>query len=258
MISTKNLDDLTKEWEKFNLSSSERIDYSIIYDDSSYFQETVKSNLLNNGFCLVKTLPYFPNNIFSIQEYSFLGTLMNGENDAGYSNTYIRPINGESRYIYNNKSQPLHSDFGYSNNEPDIILLYCEKQAETGGESIIVTCDSIINHLNNTHGNIYKILYEEDSITYIRENNAVTKSFFCKRKSIDNISFSLFSNKILAKSNDHASLFNEIINYTHKTENQTWLKINHGDCLILNNRRVLHGRNAFYGDRLMKRYCYRG
>ena len=164
------------------------------------------------------------------------------------------PLKDKSGYnILSTTSEvfPCHTDDFFNENPADVVILHCVIPDETGGESIIAYITDIIAHLDSdtieslseqtfpSHFGKVSILEKEANSYKIRYNRLEIKRA------------SEITNYVL---NDRQKLaLDNLDNAIAKV--QTFFKLEKDDCLVLNNKSLVHGRTAISGDskRLLRR-----
>ena len=144
----------------------------------------------------------------------------------------------------------FHTDCSEFEAPPDTVLLLCEQTAEVGGESVVVDLDRVIPHLTfetflqlqKPHFYFKPALHpvlslnaqEEITVRYQPTHFALAEALNCWQKT---------PAQQQALENFEAALAQECVRFLLRP----------GDALLLNNHKSLHGRQAFQGQRLLKR-----
>lgn len=144
----------------------------------------------------------------------------------------------------------FHTDCSEFEDPPDTVLLLCEQTADSGGESVVVNLDHVIPHLTF------------ESLLQLQKPH-----FYFKPALHPILSLNAQQEIEVRYQPTHFALA-EALNIWQKTPAQQQALANFetalalegvsfllqpGDALLLNNRRSLHGRQAFRGQRLLKR-----
>lgn len=228
----------------------------LIDQNTLSLKEQLHDELNNNGFLFLR--PHQNMNIESI--YTLLKEVYQApipQNLLGKHQLEITPIQGAKSYIHSCKFQPLHTDNGYNHFAPQIIVMHCLQKARRGGESLLVGIHALLAYLKKNYSNIVHLLYQPDAITYIKGHQATSKSIFKIRDNKTEIYLSVFADLIWGISEEAEELFLAIIKFIHNPSHQQRLILEKNDFLIIDNRTMLHGRNAFEGPRLLTRQWYR-
>lgn len=133
----------------------------------------------------------------------------------------------------------LHTDCSDLTYVPEIVLLYCVKNCSIGGETLLLDTNQILP-------NIPSSLLDK-----------LSQKFFFRDKQFpiyDAQQKSIRYNRLLLEMspNESTDLFEELdeILEPHSFK----LKLNTGECILINNHRLLHGRTEYVdADRLLKR-----
>jgi hypothetical protein len=149
---------------------------------------------------------------------------------------------------------PSHTDGSGKPNPYDVVLLYCVRQDIEGGESILITLDEVLKYLKTqTITTLRKTnfpvpfgmasLISGDKPNMWIRYNAEELSFYSRLRQRE---FTENQKNALA---DLAEVISDL------ESKQPKVRLAPGQCLVIDNKRSLHGRTAFSsnGDRLLKR-----
>jgi len=188
------------------------------------------------------TLIKVANRISFIRETNF-GTIFNVQAKAD-ANTAA----------YTDLRLPLHTDLPTRELQPGLQFLHCLINDATGGESILVDGFKIADHMRVNHPQEFQSL------------STIPMSFYNKDKNSD---YRFRGTAIVTDSNDevvevrlanflrgpidvpsHQTMalykaYRCFIQLTREVEFQFFHRLNAGDLIVFDNRRVLHARNAF-------------
>jgi len=188
------------------------------------------------------TLIKVANRISFIRETNF-GTIFNVQAKAD-ANTAA----------YTDLRLPLHTDLPTRELQPGLQFLHCLINDATGGESILVDGFKIADHMRVNHPQEFQSL------------STIPMSFYNKDKNSD---YRFRGTAIVTDSNDevvevrlanflrgpidvpsHQTMalykaYRCFIQLTRDVEFQFFHRLNSGDLIVFDNRRVLHARNAF-------------
>lgn len=149
---------------------------------------------------------------------------------------------------------PCHSDCSDFPEPPDVVILLCERQAGRGGESLLAAVDDIAQRLNPAdimamqrpdflfRHTQYPILFIHQGALAMRYNRMMIELFQRVNDWPEN--------------SEQQALFDRLDAAAENASQRFCLEA--GDCFILNNYRLLHGRSAFEhsedkGKRLLQR-----
>jgi pyridoxine 5'-phosphate synthase PdxJ len=146
-------------------------------------------------------------------------------------------------------------DFHTDHHKADFILWYCVQQTDVGGESILLAADKAFAQLSPTQqAALSRIqLYEhqvfaddKSHFPLIEVLNGVRKYYY---------SFWLADKNLPEDQKEALNTFQKAI----KELQPITLKLQTGDILLIDNRRMLHGRSAIEGSKLrtLRRYWIR-
>jgi hypothetical protein len=191
------------------------------------------------GTCLIKNITQIDELIKRLTR--LLGPLKKQSN--GKLNTVIVPNENPSKLINSKTFQPLHQDNIYEREAPKYVLLYCISCAETGGESILINIDTLLNKQGIKP---FLSLINKDSQTFLR--TGVKSAVLTKTSDGFTSKISPFASKILFQDSASCKAFHKLIDVIHSdTQHMVFKKLLSGDALLMDNTRVLHGRCAFTG-----------
>ncbi|CDR47025.1 CYFA0S27e00892g1_1 [Cyberlindnera fabianii] len=175
---------------------------------------------------------------------------------------------------YTSKFLPLHQDLCYYESPPGLQLLHCIKNRATGGENVFADGFSGARYVKNVDPRAYSALlkipfnfhYNREGHHYFHQRCLVVEN---PDGSFKEINYSppfqapfdkgIMPNETQFEEFDDflrgVNLFEEFVN---SPDNKVKFKTQEGDCVIFDNRRVLHARDEFdpnSGERWLKG-CY--
>jgi alpha-ketoglutarate-dependent taurine dioxygenase len=159
-------------------------------------------------------------------------------------------LNDGGRYHKSNQGGDIHTDSPQYETQPKFIILYCISQAMQGGESIIVDGHKLYNHLTRIGFN-EKDLEVQVPFEQRPEGKIIWGQIFYKKKDFVKVRYlrSYVDSallKIKSKNKNLYSILHEINHFLDDENNHEVFKLNHGDILIIDNERFLHGRKSFH------------
>lgn len=137
---------------------------------------------------------------------------------------------------------------------PKFVLLQCVKGASKGGESVLIDSQKILKDLiQKDKKNILKILFS--NCTNYKHNDIIGLDLPVFSK----VEFTSYSIRwsydrelyIEPEAIEAVNEFND--QYIMNNDYKISLKLNSGQILAIDNKRMLHGRNQFYGNRFFRR-----
>lgn len=159
-------------------------------------------------------------------------------------------------YKHSNKSQPLHTDYGYFSFEIYAAFFYCVDQAKFGGATTFIDVDTIVDILNEVNKPLLKTL-QTQKITFGRNDNPLANNVdYILQK--DELGWKINWNYYRAL-NDKAnkSIVEDfkgfLDHYLEKSGELKELKLKPREGVFFQDRRVLHGRNSFLGQRQLNK-----
>ncbi|QIN36830.1 TauD/TfdA family dioxygenase [Legionella longbeachae] len=179
--------------------------------------------------------------------------------DSGVYKKYIAKVqaaNNGKFYINSDKSQPLHTDEGYTNIFPHYASLYCVQQASQGGISTIVHVQTLLDALYDKFADKVSELFQPDALSIQTVTGTIKKQILFKLKNgLVGMSYSpiLLNWKSTNLISDMIIFINQFI---HDPQNQFRISLQKDQLLIMDNCRILHGRTGFnmQDERLLLRF----
>ncbi|WP_336215016.1 TauD/TfdA family dioxygenase [Nonomuraea sp. LPB2021202275-12-8] len=153
----------------------------------------------------------------------------------------IRDDHGFPILSTTNADFPCHTDDYFEANPSDLVILQCVHQASAGGDSLAATVDDIIAHLDSatldllarplfpSHFGLVPILQEHATEWRIRYNRVEIE------RSAQRLTVPVQLECVGALDRLDRAI----------EQVKTRIALTPGDCLILDNHRVVHGRTAF-------------
>lgn len=162
--------------------------------------------------------------------------------------------NHASTFQHSNTRQPLHTDAAYTHINPDINFFFCLQQADIGGATTFVDVKDVMSILDK---------YEPELARDIRNTEILFGKGTNQRKQSKIIYLATSSLKVnwnyyrVSPENNKAAL-QLCESFQSFLENRIVgggmlqpVSLKAGECLFFHDDEVLHGRNAFYGDRCL-------
>ena len=228
--------------------------------DPIQLKSEIEAALFKDNFCVLKT-----KNVMSKGDYvSFLDSLFKKKilqtRDINSFVMPVKPMDNSPKIIYSSKHQSFHVDCGDNNYQPNFAILVCLKSAEIGGLSLIVPNEKIIEFIKKSNLNPEEIeaLYASKSIIYERGNISFTSSIVHKNASGESCFSIRYADRMTGKTLLYEELLYKLLVFVHNRVNHYRFLLETGEILILNNNKVLHGRNSFKGERELMRIWYDG
>lgn len=159
-------------------------------------------------------------------------------------------------YKSSNKSQPLHTDYGYFSFEIYAAFFYCVTQAEFGGATTFIDVDELVKILKSVNPSLLNQL-QQDKIHFGRADNPIARnSDYILQQ--DELGWKINWNYYRALSDkENQSLtedFKDFLDtYVEKSGELKELKLQPDEGVFFQDRRVLHGRNSFVGNRQLNK-----
>lgn len=159
-------------------------------------------------------------------------------------------------YKHSNKYQPLHTDYGYYSFEIYTSFFYCVHQAGFGGATTFIDVDNVVHLIKKVDPLLFENLLNTP-IHFGRKDNPLT-NFTDYILSKDDIGWRINWNYYRAltdiKNEKLIHQFKDFLDtYIEKSGELLPIKLNPGEGVFFKDRRVLHGRNSFLGQRQLNK-----
>lgn len=169
----------------------------------------------------------------------------------------IKPDPNLYHYFASQTRQPLHSDYAYyeETSAPEWLMLYCLENSEYGGKTHILTVKTLREILKKYNPELLESLNIDVNWKYngidgdkehfkpLLNGNKINWNYWQIKEDLN-------SRKVLdVKEKFHKFLEEIIVAGEIYDLSKVWKP---GDCIIFNDKRVLHGRSAFLGNRWLK------
>lgn len=160
------------------------------------------------------------------------------------------------RFRYSNTSQPLHTDFSYLQIDFFASFFFCIKQADFGGATTFIDVDKIVEILKNIDINLFDELLKT-KILFGRGDNGLTirEDYILSKDEIGwRINWNYFRVNFTSDKNKLAIRFKNFLDTRiEKSGELHEIKLKPGEAVFFHDRRVLHGRNSFIGERCLNK-----
>lgn len=168
------------------------------------------------------------------------------------------PEDKNSSYKHSNTYQPLHTDYGYFNVEVDISFFFCQEQAEWGGATFVISAERLVDLLKKHRPN----LLEQLTTKTVRSGRG--KAEFSNNEDfilqLKNDGWHVNWNYYRVCENNSASvkeMVQEFADFLHQYVVLAGMvepiKLKPGEGLFFHDRKVLHGRYGFLGNRKLNK-----
>lgn len=233
-----------------------------------YF-DTIKNNIIElvnqNKVVVIQNLPeHIDLDIFYKDLGETLGLLF--RKDVDPINKKIihdswTTIRFDERYInqtykHSNKHQPLHTDYCNASIELDLVLLICKKAADFGGATVFYDSSDLVKLLKKFKPNLFEQMQMKTVIfgkqpSPIFQNSTKILSFD-DLGPIINWNYAVISEENSQEVIEMCEEFHDFLEENIFLSGETIsISLKERDAVIMNDQRILHGRNSFLGDRFL-------
>ena len=165
------------------------------------------------------------------------------------------------KYFASNTKQPLHTDYAYypEKESPDWLMLYCKSPSEYGGKTHLLSSKSLIKILKKYNPKLLKEIHLDVNWVYLQESgdkihsrpilngNKINWNYF-------QIKDELNTKEVIKVREDFFQFLEKnIVDGAMYDFSKIWKS---GDCIIFNDKFIMHGRDAFLGERWLKDHAF--
>ncbi|KAE8365180.1 hypothetical protein BDV27DRAFT_127393 [Aspergillus caelatus] len=242
---------LWHNWFKHRFVSYEEY----MHDDKAF--SSAMRNLAQTGLLFVKDVPD------SRAEVEKIATRMGPLRNTFYGSTWdVRTVPEAKNVAYTSQFLGFHMDLMYMNEPPGFQLLHCLQNSCDGGESLFADSFAVARQLGIDDPEAFKALCNlRLSYEYNHENDIYTNDWPVFQTYVDEytqqqrLTHANYSPPFQAPMHGQRRPFNRTVTemraldkFAKMLEDESYiyeLKLNPGECVIFENRRVLHARKQF-------------
>lgn len=147
---------------------------------------------------------------------------------------------------FSNSRLPLHTDRSVASRPPTYLFLWCEKPAETGGETLLVDGRGVYQRLAHLNPDIFSAVTKAKSTIFASDGELYWGSIY-ERTEANKLVVRFRSDDLLFVSAEITSAIHAFRGVLESSSLVTQLEAGQG--YILQNTRWLHGRLPFAGER---------
>ncbi|RHZ73096.1 hypothetical protein CDV55_107038 [Aspergillus turcosus] len=244
-------------WDKWAMTANQHwVSYEDYMNDEKAFSRAMRYLALM-GIIFVKDIPD------SREMVEKIATRMGPLRNTFYGMTWdVRSVPQAKNVAYTNVSLGFHMDLMYMNEPPGFQLLHCLQNSCDGGESLFVDSFHVALNIRNKYPRYFEQLtrlllnYEYNHKEHVYGNSwpVVEMEDGDPKKRIVHVNYSppfqapMISNDVHKNWSEYRRALKKFAVETERDRNVFQLKLNPGECVIFENRRVLHARNKFNTD----------
>lgn len=169
----------------------------------------------------------------------------------------IRPDASLNHYYAANIRQPLHTDYSYfpDKKAPDWLLMYCLTPSELGGKTRFLTAQKLRKILEKYNPSLLEKLSIEITWNFVGDDgDEIHRKPILVDERINwnywQIKADLNTKKVMEVREEFFQFLEQVIVAGSIYDfSKVWKR---GDVMIFNDKKILHGRDAFLGDRWLK------
>ncbi|KAF5865213.1 hypothetical protein ETB97_004793 [Aspergillus alliaceus] len=232
------------------------VTYEEYMNDESTFSDAMRS-LARTGLLFVKGIPD------SREEVEKIATRMGPLRNTFYGATWdVRTVPEAKNVAYTNQYLGFHMDLMYMNEPPGFQLLHCLQNSCDGGESLFADSFAVANQLRIDDREAFvtlcnlRLSYEYNHADHVYTNDwPVFQTYRDDKTKATKLTHANYSPPFQAPMFGKRRSFSPTVNdfealnkFANMLEDKKYifeLKLNPGECVIFENRRVLHARRQF-------------
>lgn len=252
--------------------------FSLLSQDSEFIFQLLHS-IVQNGAALVTDAPTISTgpeaSVRTIGQWLSGSTLSHG---ALYGDLFqVQSLPDAINIAYTNVSLPPHIDLGYYESPPGLQLLHCISNDAIGGESILIDAMAAANEFRQLCPDLFEILVKCPA-TFVKQREGVDMVYYRPHIVVQNdeivgvnwsppfegplqlvpphlvedyyVAYCAFQKmldtQVPLEHGQHALSLDLCQNLHEYAKEYTWeRRLEPGDVLVFNNRRMLHGRREF-------------
>lgn len=145
-----------------------------------------------------------------------------------------------------NQAHPLHTDGQYLDSPPRIVVLCCERPAEQGGFTELVSSTALYRHLAAHFAAELPLLHRPDAYTIKREQRSFTRSILGTWP--DGRLYFAFRLDTILETNIHPEampIVGAMLAYLATPSSRLSFRMEAADLLVIDNGAIFHGRSSF-------------
>ncbi|WP_438462298.1 TauD/TfdA family dioxygenase [Marinomonas sp. PE14-40] len=238
-----------KVWDKETIHQKLPTSTCVNIMQSDQHLLTWLKDLRDYGIALIKSVEREPNALIKVaNRISFIretnfGTIFNVQAKADANST-----------AYTDLRLPLHTDLPTRELQPGLQFLHCLVNDAAGGESILVDGFKIAEHMREHYPEEFESLSRIPMAFYNKDKHSDyrfrgTAIVLDEKKQVIEVRLANFlRGPIDAPAHQTLALYKAyscFIRLTREERFQFFHRLNSGDLIVFDNRRVLHARNAF-------------
>lgn len=234
-------------WDRASLAQIPRVDFKLLESLETLLK--LFASVGETGICLVQNAPLQPNTVAIVAEQ--LGYIR----QTNYGRVFdVTSEAGHSHLANTVRGLEVHTDNPYRNPPPGVQLLQCMCASESGGETILVDGFRIAEELRATSPSAFETLsrvpqlfrYADHDVDLQHSVKVIETNF---EDQVEAVHFNGRSAATLDVPEDQVAAFYDayrafgklVRNHAFRFE----FRMQPGDLLVFNNRRILHGRKAY-------------
>lgn len=167
--------------------------------------------------------------------------------------------NIDNAYRHSSNPQPLHTDGSYNPNFPNATLMCCISNSVSGGETIFLELNKLVEILKADDTELLESLLSEE-VRHERTGYVNKKKILYIENDSYKINFNYFciSKKNSKKNLKFIEKFFHFLNTSEKIkENIKPIKLNAGEAVFWKDSEILHGRNGFKPKKDSDRFLWK-
>ncbi len=237
---------------------------AVPYSNQSEFSQKVKRALEKHKLVHLTNVPPHINlfDYYKTMNQSLGQLIRRGEDldhQNGFTNDQWLDVRYDKAYAHtfrhSNTRQPFHTDGAYITDfEFNIVFLFCTEPSTNGGATIFLDAEALILLLKANNVNLLEQLMQEE-VVFGKGKFGVKKSKIIDQ---DDTGYLLNWNYYRVADENSTTVKEMVQSFHNFLESEVFKKgqyhsvhLKKGECVYFYDRRVLHGRTAFQGNRCL-------
>jgi Taurine catabolism dioxygenase TauD, TfdA family len=201
-------------------------------------KKTLNETIASSGFALLKSTEF--SEAIRKDDVGAVSDLFN-LSPLSVKSVLVAPVDGRATIVQGHGDGALHVD-SHPNYVPNIVLMTCFKKSLSGGQSIVLDSWKVADRAAELDPNLFAYMFLRHKKFAYPSLSTYAPTISIRNKSLT-FMHSVGSRDLIG------TAFQKLVDQEPKLS----FFMEPGDTCVIDNNRMLHGRSAFVGDRLLQR-----
>jgi alpha-ketoglutarate-dependent taurine dioxygenase len=228
----------------------------------SYSLSEVLDNFQDRGFAVIKPGSERHSRHCLLSLTTVFGPVKMHElsDPKGIVEIYPNRKRGKFGDAFTCRKMEVHTDGAFLPSPPNVVALQCEVQAKTGGSNLLVDGKSLYRFLSKHYVRDLEYLFSDKAMSISRHQTQAEQAVFARVSDRIQVTFRYDDSVNATFAANVSHLIPVIKEFLENSGNQKVISLEQGDILIIDNKRILHGRSDFTFEtrRKMNRVWFNG